>query len=302
MEGQDPGEPVLARPAPAWSLALGGLVSVGLLAAIGFQLSQTSPAALALLRGLSPAVFASFALFYLAQPLADFVIYRRLWKLPLSGLAALLRKTAINEAVLGYGGELYLYLWARRRAGLAYSAFAAVKDVNILSSMTGFAVTLGVLLLAGTWARDLDLARLLRPMLWPAIGVVVVALGVLLFARRVFSLRPGDIAFVATVHGLRLAATCVLTVATWALALPEVTLKVWVVLLAVNLLGARIPFLTNKALVVGNVMLLVLGPDSSFAVLLAAMAVATLGAHLGVIATLGAQDLWRVVRSRSATA
>ena len=287
-----------ARPA-VWSLWLGGLISVGLLAAIGVQLARTPPATFAVLAGLSPAVFVSFTLLYLAQPVADLVIYRRVWNLPLSGLGALLRKTAINEAVFGYGGELYLYLWARRRAGLTYAPFAAIKDVNILSSIMGFGFTLAVLLLAVAWAHNADLVRLLRSVQWPAVGVMAIALGALVFARRVFSLKPRDIAFVAAAHGVRLTAYCGLTIATWALALPSVALDVWVVLLAVTLLGARIPFLTNKTLVVGNVVLLVLGPGSSFAVLLAAMAVATLGAHLVVIAVLGSQDLWRALRPHS---
>jgi hypothetical protein len=288
------GEP---PPRPAvWSLWLGGLVSAGLLAAIGLQLARTPPTTFAVLAGLSPAAFVSFTLLYLAQPLADLAIYRRVWSLPVSALGALLRKTALNEAVLGYSGELYLYVWARRRAGLAYAPFAAIRDVNILSSIMGFGVTLAVLALAMTGADNPDLVRLLRPVQWPAVGVMAAALVVLVVARRVFSLRPSDIVFVTAVHAARLLAYCGLTIATWALALPTVALDVWVVLLAVTLLGARIPFLTNKALVVGNVVLLLLGPGSSFAVLLAAMAVATLCTHVAVIGVLGAYDLWRVLR------
>jgi hypothetical protein len=280
---------------------VGGLISAGLLAAIGWQLAHTSPAALAMLRRLSPAVAVSFALLYLAQPLADLAIYRRVWGLPASAVGALLRKTAINEAVLGYGGELYLFVWARRRGGLANPPFAAIKDVNILSSMLGFAFTLAALLAAAAWAESDTLVTLLRPVLWPAVATMGVALLVLVFARRVFSLSAADIAYVTAVHGLRLVAYCVLTIATWALALPEVALQVWVVLLAVTLVGARVPFLTNKTLLVGNVVLVMLGPDSPFGVLLAALAVATLATHLAVIAGLGLFDLWRA-RPRSAEA
>jgi hypothetical protein len=109
-----------------------------------------------------------------AQPLADFAIYRRVWGLPPAGLAALKRKTAINEAVLGYGGELYLYLWARRRAGLANPPFAAIKDVNILSSILGFAVTLAALPPPPS-----------PP--WPAHLVVIAVLGALDLRRAAFA-------------------------------------------------------------------------------------------------------------------
>lgn len=267
------------------------------MAAICVQLWGSWPAVMALAPRFPAAAYVSFALIYLAQPIADLVIYRRVWNLPVAGIGALFRKTAINEAVLGYGGELYLYLWARRRAGLTHTPFAAIKDVNILSAMMGFAFTLVILLLAAAWANDADFVRLLRPFLWPAVAVIVLALCVLAFARRVFSLRPENIRFVTAVHGLRLAATCTLTLVMWSLTLPEVALDVWVTLLAVTLLGARIPFLTNTNLVVSNVVLLLFGPDSSFAILLAGTAVATLGAHLAVVAGLGVQDLWRAVRS-----
>lgn len=280
---------------PGWSLWVGGLVSVGMLGAIGWQLAGTSPAALAMLSHLPPAVGLSFALLYLAQPLADLAIYRRVWGLPWSALGALLRKTAINEAVLGYGGEVYLYLWAGRQ-GLATPPFAAIKDVNILSAMLGLVFTLAAVLAAAVWSDSDALIRLLRPVLWPAAATVGVALLALLFARRVFSLGARDIAWVTAIHALRISAVCGLTVATWALAMPEAPMKTWIALLAVTLVGQRVPLLTNKTLLVSNVVLLLLGPGAPFAVLLAALAVATLAVHLTVIAGLALRDVLGDVR------
>ena len=280
---------------PAWALALGGMVSVGLLAAIVVQLRHTSSAILALLTHLPPAAFVSFALLYMVQPLADLIIYRRVWNFPFAGLAALFRKTAINEVLFDYSGELYLYLWARRRAGLAEAPIDAIKDVNILSALIGAGLTLVLLILAATQVGSLDLVPILRPLLWPGVAVMVISLTILVFARRVFSLRRDDLIFVAMVHALRLAATSTLTITTWRLALPGTDPGVWVVLLAVSLLVARIPFVTNKNLLVGNVVLLTVGTASSFGLLLAGLAVVTLAAHLVVIALLGANDVARLL-------
>lgn len=283
------------RTAPAaWSLGLGGLVSAGLLAAIFVQLGHTSWTIIALLTRIPPAAFVCFALLYVMQPLGDLMIYRRVWNFPLSGVAALFRKTAINEVVFDYSGEIYLYLWARRRAGLAQAPLDAIKDVNILSALMGSGLTLVMLVLAATRSKSLDIVQILRPLLWPSIAVMAISLGVLVFARRVFSLRREDLIFVAGVHALRLAALSMLTIMTWRLALPEVDPGVWVVLLAVSLLVARIPLVTNKNLLIGNVVLLTAGPTSSFGMLLAGLAVVTLAAHLVVIAVLGLQDLWRL--------
>lgn len=280
---------------PAWSLWVGGLVSAVMLGAIGWQLAGTSPAALAMLSRLPPATGLSFALLYLAQPLADLAIYRRVWGLPVSALGALMRKTAINEAVLGYGGEVYLYLWAGRQ-GLTTPPFAAIKDVNILSAMLGLVVTLAAVLAAAVWSDSDALIRVLRPVLWPAAATVGIALLALLFARRVFSLGGRDIAWVTAIHALRLGAICALTILTWSLAMPEAPLHTWIALLAVTLVGQRVPFITNKTLLVSNVVLLLLGPGAPFAVLLAALAVATLAVHLAVIAGLALWDLRRAAR------
>ena len=276
------------------------MVSAGLLAAIFVQLRHTSSAILALLTHLPLAAFVSFTLLYMVQPLADLIIYRRVWNFPFAGLAALFRKTALNEVVFDYSGELYLYLWARRRAGLAEAPIDAIKDVNILSALIGAGLTLVTLILAATQAGSLDLVPILRPLLWPGVAVMVISLTILVFARRVFSLRRDELVFVAMVHALRLAATSTLTITTWRLALPGIDPGIWVVLLAVSLLVARIPFVTNKSLLVGNVVLLTVGPASSFGLLLASLAVVTLAAHLVVIALLGANDLWRfVLRSKA---
>lgn len=294
----DPGPPHTPPHTPAWSFWLGGLASAAMLGAIAWQLARTPPEALAMLERLPPAVAFSFAGLYLAQPLADLAIYHRVWGLPLSALGALLRKTAINEAVLGYGGEVWLYFWAGRRHGLTSPPFAAIKDVNIVSSMLGLLFTLAAVVAAALWSGSDALVRVLRPALWPAAGAVSVALLALAFARRVFSLKARDIAWVAGVHALRLTAACGLTIACWALASPGQPLKTWVAMLAVTLVGQRVPFLTNKSLLVSNVVLLLLGPGQPFAVVLAALAVATLAAHLAVIAALSLWDLRRPEPSR----
>ncbi len=287
---------------PRWSFVLGGLVSTGLLAAIFVQLGHTSSAVLALLASLPPAAYSSVALLYVLQPLADFLIYRRVWRFPMAGLPTLFRKTAINEVVLDYSGEFYLYLWARRRPGLAEAPLDAIKDVNILSALMGSGLTLVMLIVAATRPSNLDLISLLRPLLWPGIAVMVISLTVLAFAKRVFSLGRSDLVYAATVHALRLAALGILTITTWHLALPDVDPDAWVNILAVSLLVARIPFVTNKALIVGNVVLLTVGPASPIGLLLAGLAVATLAAHLSVIAALSAQDVWRLWRSREPNA
>jgi hypothetical protein len=82
-------------------------------------------------------------------PVSEWVIYRHLWRIPFSGLGALLRKLVSNELLLGYLGEVQFYAWARARLNMVAAPFGAIKDVTILSALTGNIVTL--VMLAGAW-------------------------------------------------------------------------------------------------------------------------------------------------------
>src|SRR5690606_9781177 len=87
-----------------------------------------------------------FVVAYLVTPASEWVIYHRLWSIPAEGMIALLRKRVANEIVLGYLGEVYFYAWVRRTGLITRSApFGAIKDVAILSALTGNAVTLAML-------------------------------------------------------------------------------------------------------------------------------------------------------------
>jgi hypothetical protein len=287
---------------PAWALWASAALGAGLCVAAFAQLSHASGEALAMVRQLSPTVWVVFVLLYLVQPLADAVIFRRLWRLPVSAFRIVLSKVAINEILFGYTGELYFYIWARRRTRLAATAFAAVKDVNILSALTGNVLTLIMLGLAALALKGADLSRELGPVLWPGLALVAISFGVVLFSRKVFSLPRPELVFVAWVHAIRLLVSSALTLLLWRLALPDVAFGVWLTLLASRLLLARLPFVANKELVFANLLLLLFGAHSPAAVLLTSLAIAAVVAHLTVLAAAGAPDLVRLVRRRFAPA
>lgn len=279
-----------------WRRALAGLVSVGLIVAILAQLRGVTGEAAAMLASLPAAAWAVFALSYFVQPTADFLIFRRIWSLPAGAFAALLRKTAINEAVLGYGGELYLFLWARERPAMSEAPFGAVKDVSILSALGGNLLTLGLLAYAAPRLAALRLSEQLGPALWVGVGLAALSLCLLVFARSVFSLPRATLVFVAGVHAARLAAFSGLTLLLWRLALPALPLESWIQLLTLRMLVSRTPFVANKELVFGNLVLLLAGPHAPAALLLASLALAWLAAHLAVLTILGAADAWRALR------
>nr|WP_295109280.1 hypothetical protein [uncultured Caulobacter sp.] len=281
-----------------WNL-LGVAVSIGLVGAVVLQLGDATSEVLKTIGQLPPLVWPTLVLLYLVQPIFDYAIFRRLWNLPLAGIEALLRKNVINEVVLGYSGEAFLYVWARRAAAAVPTPFAAIKDVNIVSALLGNLLTLVLAGITATQLRDLDFGQRLGPALWSGLIPVAISIGVLVFGRRVFSLSTRELVYVALVSSLRLVAWSALTILVCAMALPGVELSLWVVLLALRSLVSRFPLITNKDLVFGNLMLLLLGAHSAVAVLLAALAVMTLGLHLAVVVGLGALDLVRSLRRAS---
>jgi hypothetical protein len=241
----------------------------------------------------SPAFWATFALFYLAGPISEWIIYRRLWDIPAGCFTALLRKLVSNELLLGYLGEAYFYTWARRRTTMTAAPFAAIKDVSILSAMTGNVVTL-ILLVA----------------VWPAIrstplglenGAVVLSLGVvlltsiaaMLFRRRLFSLGTPDLRFITGMHLIRIAVTTGLSALLWHMALPQVPLLWWLFLATLRLLISRLPLMPNKDIVFAGLAVLTLGLETDIAALMTMMASAILLVHLLFGAVLVIHDFLR---------
>jgi hypothetical protein len=276
---------------------LGGVVAAGMAVAIVLQLGGATDEVLTTIGEMPPLVWPTLVLLYLIQPLTDFMVFRRLWNLPPAGIAALLRKNVINEVVLGYSGEAYLYAWARRAADTVVSPFAAIKDANIVSALLGNVLTLVLAAISATQLRELDFARQVGPAFWSGFIPLAISVGALLLAGRVFSLSLTQLAYVGAVNCLRLATWTGLTLLIWKMALPEVPFGVWIVFLAIRCLISRIPLISNKDLVFSNLALLLLGAHAPAAVLLAALALVTLLLHLVLIVGLGAVDLIRGLRA-----
>ena len=121
---------------------IGPAVSVLILLAVIFQLRQLDFRHLLGLLPFSPPFWIAFAAYYFAGPFSEWVIFRRLWSLPVGGFTALLRKLVSNEILLGYLGEVYFYAWARRHAQITTAPFGAIKDVTILSAVSYTHLTL----------------------------------------------------------------------------------------------------------------------------------------------------------------
>ncbi len=274
--------PSLPRSERGWTWWVGTIITLAVLAAAVMQLAQVNLAQVAAMVPTSPAFWAVFALSYFAGPLGDFVIFRRLWQIPADGFLALLRKLIGNELITGYVGDLYFYTWARQRTAMVAAPFGAVKDVAILSAMAANAVTLVLMLLAYPLIGQLRLGIDSQAVVASVALMLVISSGILLFRKKLFSLPPADLWFVAGVQSARVVGTLVLTGWCWALALPTEGLQMWVLLSAMRMLLSRLPFLPNKDVVFAALAVFMIGQDAEVGALMAMMASLLLVTHLGL--------------------
>ena len=114
----DPAMPSPARPANRWAALASMAISLVLLVAVALQFRDLDTREVARLVPSSPLFWTAFAGYYLALPISEWVIYRRLWQFPPAGFGALLRKLVSNELLLGYLGA------GRRRTAPSPRAFA----------------------------------------------------------------------------------------------------------------------------------------------------------------------------------
>lgn len=296
--------PVPSTPAPVlaalprdrgWSWWLGTGITIAVLAAALWQLSGVDLRRVWALVPGAPAFWLVFALAYLTGPTGDFIIYRRLWRIPAAGFLALLRKLIGNELVTGYVGDLYFYTWARQRTGMTSAPFGAVKDVAILSAMAANAVTLLLLALAYPVLETLRLDLDGRAILASVAVVLGISSGVLLFRKKLFTLPARDLRFIGGVHMLRIFANLALIGLAWHFALPGMGVQWWLLLAAMRMLLSRLPLLPNKDVVFAGLAVFLIGHDAQLGTLMTMMASLMLATHvtLGLVLVGGEAAGWR---------
>ena len=267
------------------------LVSLALLVVVAIQFGDISLAEVSGMIPTNPLFWMVFAGYYLAGPVSEWFIYRRLWAMPLVGLGALLRKLVSNEILLGYLGEAQFYGWARARLKFVAAPFGAIKDVTILSALVGNFATLAMLVWAWPLIASGQLGLEGRTV-FISLGVVLVtSFVILLFRQKLFSLAKNDLWFISAVHLARIAAVVIFSAWMWHLVLPQVEMTLWVIMATLRMLVSRLPLLPNKDVVFAGIAVFLLGHDVEIASLMTFMAVLLLVTHLAVGALFAALDL-----------
>lgn len=289
LAGLEPIEKIRKR----WPLVLGGVLTLLMIVALGRELFGSGLAGLQQTVPSNPLFYLAFALYYLAPPTFDYLIYRRLWRIPLDGMAAVHKKRIANEVLLGYSGEAYFYAWARQRTQMVAAPFGAVKDVTILSAIAGNTVTLALVLLVIPFAPSLPALATPGTITASALLMVVMSVPFLIFAKRVFSLPRATLWWIYGMHCIRLLGGALFVALAWHWALPGVAIGTWLFLAAARLLASRLPLVPNKELVFASFAIVLIGPGQEVTELLALFAAFTLLAHVALIGGFSLHGLLR---------
>lgn len=267
-----------------WPAIIGALLTAAMIAGLLRELLGNGLAGLGRSVPHDPRFYLCFAALYMSLPTGDYVIFRRLWRIPPGGLVALLKKRIANEVVFGYSGEAYFYAWARSHAKMVAAPFGAVKDVSILSAIAGNAITLAMLAVALPLGRSLLTPDQLHIVLGSAAITLGMSLPFLIFSTRIFSLPTHTRWWVFGVHCIRLLAGSVLIALAWHYALPGVSVGMWLFLAAGRLLVSRLPLVPNKDLLFASFAILLIGQDRTLSELIAFTAALTLLVHVVLLA------------------
>lgn len=273
----------LAPATRRWPALLGAALTVAMIAGLGWQLFHRGLAELGRTVPGSPLFYLCFALFYMTLPVFDFVIFRRLWKIPIGGLAALTKKRIANDVVINYSGEAYFYSWARAHTRLVAAPFGAIKDVSILSAIAGNALTLGMVVVALPLGRNLLTPEQFRTGIWSTVLLVGLSLPFLIFSRRVFSLPKRELWIVFALHCVRVAVSSTLVALAWHFALPTIAFGMWLFLAAGRMLVSRLPLVPNKELLFFTFANVLIGSRETVVALLAFCAGLTLVINAALI-------------------
>jgi hypothetical protein len=279
-----------------WPTILGGVLSVAMVVMLGRELLGSGLAGLSRATPDSPWFYLAFLGLYMAAPTGDFIIFRRLWRIPAAGFVALHKKRIANDVVLGYSGEAYFYAWARARANLVAAPFGAVKDVSLLSAIAGNAATILLCALALPVGYKLMPQPVLQAFAGSAAITIVISLALVIFSKRVFSLPPRELWWVFAIHCARIAASSFFVALAWHFAMPDVALWMWLFLSAARLLVSRLPLVPNKDLLFASFAILLIGQDQALSEMIAFVSALTLAVHVALMLVFAGEAGWKGLR------
>jgi len=201
----------------------------------------------------TPWFYLLFLFLYFALPVSEQFIYSTslnfsFWQ----GFPVFIQKKIYNTDVLGYSGEAYFFIWARKHLKETDGyILRVIKDNNIISSVTSTLVA-AVLLTIFLYVGQINIQRLFnfdRTYLYLGALAVVALLGMLVYFRKyVISMNFETASKISAIHLARLIFVYSVEIIQWMIVMPEVPLYIWFTYMAVKIISTRIPFIPSRDL------------------------------------------------------
>jgi hypothetical protein len=202
-----------------------------------------------------PLFYILFVVLYLSLPVAEVFIYQQVWKVrKWDSFKAFLTKRVYNEEVMGYSGEFYLFMWARKHLDKGDAeVLKNVRDNNILSSVNSNLVAfslVGVLIFTGIIELENLVGDVNLVYVAAAIVILAVFIGLFIqFRKYLFALSLKKAAIVFSIYFVRFIIHHGLMIVQWAVVIPGTPLSIWFLFLAIIIVVNRIPFIPSRDLV-----------------------------------------------------
>lgn len=191
---------------------------------------------------------------FCVQPIADFIIYRYLWRaeVPL-GLKVFFRKRLLNSVMLEYSGEAYFFAWAAKFLKISKKTlFHAIKDSNVLSAGASL-LLLWLVLLAIAIIAPVQLSTFSFAYDWLYAAVLLLPAGLcvalIVGHRRITVFGPRRIATVFAMHLFRGFVSQLLQLWLWIVSGALRSIGACLTFVLLRLLISRLPIGSSKEII-----------------------------------------------------
>lgn len=201
----------------------------------------------------TPWFYVLFLFLYFALPVSEQFIYSTslnfsFWK----GLPVFIQKKIYNADVLGYSGEAYFFVWARKNLKESGGyIFGVIKDNNIISSITSTLVA-AVLLSIFLYIGHISIQKVFNfdstYFYIIAAAAVVVIIALVYFRNSVITMPFETASKIFGIHLLRLIFVYSVEIIQWMIVMPEVPLYIWFTYMSIKIISTRIPFIPSRDL------------------------------------------------------
>jgi hypothetical protein len=202
-----------------------------------------------------PLFYCIFFVLYLTLPTAEVLIYRQIWPIKKWLLfKAFLRKRVYNDEVMGYSGEFFLFMWARKNLSESDKEILKnIRDSNIISAVSSNLVTvalISVLVFADIinleeFIGNVDLVYIITLM----VVVIVIAALIFQFRKYIFALPFKTSIIIFMIYITRFILHNGLMIVLWAVVMPEIPLTTWFIFVGIMIIVNRIPILPSRDLI-----------------------------------------------------